>query len=62
MKIKRFKKVWMDLENKGTKVQSMDVREIPQHKNLTLENRQILGRVIVRPLKLVVEPAGQIKY
>ena len=61
-KWKRLSQVWMDLENKGTKVQSMDVREIPQHKNLTLENRQILGRVIVRPLKLVAEPAGQIKY
>ncbi len=48
-KFSRFNEVWSDLLAKGIHAQYVNLRDVPQKNSVVLEDRRIVGRVIVRP-------------
>jgi len=48
-KYRRFSEVWSDLKKRSIRVRYINLRGVPQRNNLVLGDREVAGRVIVRP-------------
>ena len=50
-KFLRLQEVWRDLRKKSISAETIDLKEVPQKKQLALGDRDLVGRVIVKPAK-----------